>query len=150
MNKKQIIKAFLIGLIITAINTITGIPKSEGANWEFFAYHSVDEVTKYYDKESIVNPSGDIIRVWVKGEYEKEDEKFKDYDLTLIEINCNLREYRFLKQITYLKEPWSSSKDDPKKNYYESITSPSEWEALLPVEDSMLSILFNTICQNKL
>src|SRR3989304_6485030 len=144
-NRSTLIKIFSLVLIITAINLIIVIPKPDGANWESIAEHPKKKETVYYDKESVVKHSKSLIRVWVKTEFKKEDEKFKDHTLSLFELNCKLREWRILKSITYLKEGWHEE-SEPDKNYYESTAYPSKWESLAPVDSSMISILYKNIC----
>lgn len=147
MNNYSPYKIWLIGLTIVAINFSLIHSLLDAATWETIAEQPQTKEIISYDKESIVRPAKDIVRIWAKTQYNKDVEEMKDYTLSLFEINCNLREWHILKSITYLKEGWHE-KDDPDKNYYESTTYPSKWEALIPVESSMISILFHNGCSD--
>jgi len=84
-----------------------------GADWKLLG--TTEESEFFYDTASIVRPSGNIIRVWVKHIYnekgvntwvKKLGEQFEnlDYCLELVEFDCPKRKMRLLSAQYYSKD----------------------------------------------
>lgn len=66
------------------------------AEWRFFHTSGDNSISYYYDAESVVFPSANIVNVWVKLEV-----RSKVYSLALWEISCSERKLRTLIKYGY-------------------------------------------------
>jgi hypothetical protein len=98
---------FIVGLSIFTCAEVWG------ADWRLYA--SYDAKTYFYDAESIIHQSKDIVKVWVKINYNEkgvleivkqlgEDYKNLSYTTHLEEINCKDKMFRFLSINFYSKD----------------------------------------------
>lgn len=62
-----------------------------GGDWRFFHSSSTDNTMLYYDFESMVSPSKNVINVWIKQEV-----RGKIYSFVLWELSCSERKVRLL------------------------------------------------------
>ena len=103
-------KSLFLILLIVGIILIGTI--ADGADWILLKESNIG--TSYYDRASIKQLSGDVVRVSVKYAYSSEGaEKFKEafpkvnrsemvgYTLYIYDINCPKGSFRLTKAITY-------------------------------------------------
>ena len=101
-----------VGVILIGL-AIFGNIEAWGADWKLLG--TTEESEFFYDTASIVRPSGNIIRVWVRHIYnekgvntwvKKLGEQFEnlDYCLELVEFDCPKRKMRLLSAHYYSKD----------------------------------------------
>ena len=140
MNIK-ILLSIVIAFIIMVVISVVIVPRSEGTDWVCLS--SDKEISIYYDKESIIHISRNIIRVWEKWEWSGEGEVdgFKFTAIFFIEeINCHLKETRTLKALYRLKNGWYHETEDLYGVY------PTKWRSMVPGTQGEFEL--NTICQD--
>jgi len=103
-------KSLFIFFLIVGIILIETM--ADGADWIVLGESNIG--TSYYDRASINQLSGDVVRVLVKYAYSSEGaEKFREafpkanrsemvgYTLYIYDINCSKGSFRLIKAITY-------------------------------------------------
>ena len=131
--------SIIIVFVVMIINVVVMVPESEGVDW--VNYYSEDDSIMYYDKDSIIQVSENVIRVWTKWKWSEggEVDGFKFTAISaLVEINCHLRELRYL-NVFYCLDIGI---------YYKGIDSlyhtyPTEWKSMIP--GSLNEILFKNV-----
>ena len=125
----------------------TKTPRSagvSGADWKSLGPDNQDSIL-YYDAESVLLYSIDILRVWSMTEYSDKGvlemvkelgERYKTLGKNniLIEINCAEKKFRFLQEIYYSKT----------SNIIDSRNTPNEWMFFPP--DSFANKLHKKVC----
>jgi Surface-adhesin protein E len=101
-------------MILSAIGLLNlGCPEAWGADWMF--YGGTDQYSCFYDRGSIGHPSENIVEVLEKQNYTRKGVNFmvgelgKKYEhlshsITVWQINCADKKFRFLSLIHYSKE----------------------------------------------
>jgi hypothetical protein len=140
-----------LGVIFVVIGT-TVFPYAEARGEDWMYYGRTDKYMCFYNAKSISHPSINIVEVSEKqnytdkgvnfmvGELGKKYEKL-DHLITLWQINCADKKFRFLSLTYYSKEKtvlysW--------KVLYSS-GSPEEWSLIL--KDSMGERLYKAVCK---
>jgi hypothetical protein len=140
-----------LGIIFVVIGT-TVFPYAEARGEDWMYYGRTDKYMCFYNAKSISHPSINIVEVSEKqnytdkgvnfmvGELGKKYEKL-DHLITLWQINCADKKFRFLSLTYYSKEKtvlysW--------KVLYSS-GSPEEWSLIL--KDSMGERLYKAVCK---
>ena len=131
-----------VGVILIGL-ALFGYAEVWGADWKL--YSSSDNGTFYYDAESIIRPSRDVVRVWEKMFYSekgvidvvrKMGDKFKtlNYSVNLMEFHCAENKMRLLSSIDYSTDGGSLNIAD-----YQD----SEWNVLPPwgVGEELLKVI---------
>jgi len=138
-------------MILGAIGMIIlDCPKVWGADWMF--YGRTDQYSCFFDVESIHRPSENIVEVSEKQNYTNKGVNFmvealgKKYEnlshsITLWQINCTDKKFRFLSLKHYSKEGkeiylW--------KVLYSSLP-PEEWSPF--IKDSLGERLYRAVCK---
>lgn len=133
---KLVVIPFILGVVIFLYTPIWG------RDWKH--YGTNEEGDYFYDAESMISPSRDIIRICVQSVYtdkgisqwvEKGGESFKDLDFSVswLEIHCIEKSFRYLKIIFYTKKGEAFYPFDRE-----------EWHFFIP--DAMLKTLFSEVC----
>lgn len=78
----------VMALLLTIV--AAGRADAEG-DWRFFHSSGTDNTMLYYDFESMVSPSKNVINVWIKQEV-----RGKIYSFALWELGCSERKVRIL------------------------------------------------------
>lgn len=112
----------------------------EAAEWKVLIDNKKADVMIYYDSDSI-DYSKNNVRVWIKWVYKNHE--FKDRENQLFELDCQEKRFRVLEEIIYLKEGWSSEKDD-KNERLRKRTSPSDWQFIEP--DTVGMVMHEQFC----
>jgi len=131
-----------LGVILIGIS-IFGYTEVWGADWKY--YGTNEDGSYFYDTESMVRSSKDLIDVWVQSEYSEKSisnwvreggKGFQDLDFSLIlfELNCVERSARYLQVVFYSKNG---------KVFYP--IDNDEWQLIAP--DSMISDLQKEVCK---
>jgi len=124
--------------------------KCGGADWKF--YGRTDKYSSFYDAKSISHPSENIVEVWEKQDYTNKGvnymveglgEKYKNlsHSITLWQINCADKKFRFLSLTHYSKE---NSPIYSWKLLYSSDSS-TEWTSFTP--GSLGEGLYKAVCK---
>ncbi len=111
------------------------------ADWALLVENRNAAVTILYDSDSLA-VSNNTVRVWLKWQYENHE--FKDHENQLFELDCRESKFRVLEEITYLKEGWSSEKDE-KNDRIRKRTSASNWQFVEP--DTVGMVMKKKFCQ---
>ncbi len=101
-----------LGVIFIGL-AIFGYSEAWGADWKF--YGRTDKYSSFYDAKSISHPSENIVEVSEKQDYTNKSvnfmveglgEKYKNlsHSITLWQINCADKKFRFLSLTHYSKE----------------------------------------------
>jgi hypothetical protein len=128
----------VIGLIIF------GNVEAWGADWKPYSWSETG--IYYYDTESIIRPSKNIVRLKSKDIFTNKGIKEAvdgfgksyanlNYTIDLIEINCEDKMYCFLSSTAYSKEG----------GILDSITLKGEWHFIAP--ESIIDALSNAVCK---
>jgi hypothetical protein len=123
----------IIGLIIVSVG------EAYGMDWKFYWFD--ENFLAYYDAQSITRPSKNIVRMWVKLNYNEKGvmdvvgklgKKYENFShvIVLYEINCIEKMIRAKESIDY----------DNKGRVIHSSRSPLEWNFIIP--GSMGEILY--------
>ena len=144
-------KSLLVKLEVVLIGlTIFGYADVWGADWMF--YGRTDKYLSFYDAKSITHPSENIVEVserqdytdkgvnFMVGELGKKYEKL-DHLITLWQINCADKKFRFLSLTYYSKEKTAIFSW---KILYSS-GSPEEWSPF--ITDSLGVRLYKAVCK---
>lgn len=135
---KKILNVLLVvSLFIFVRSTV------EGAEWKVLIDNKKADVLIYYDSDSI-DYSKNNVRVWIKWVYKNHE--FKDRENQLFELDCQEKRFRVLEEIIYLKEGWSSEKDD-KNERLRKRTSPSDWQFIEP--DTVGMVMHKQFCHQE-
>jgi hypothetical protein len=121
-----------------------------GADWKF--YGRTDKYSSFYNAKSISHPSENIVEVWEKQDYTNKGvnymveglgEKYKNlsHSITLWQINCADKKFRFLSLTHYSKE---NSPIYSWKLLYSSDSS-TEWTSFTP--GSLGEGLYKAVCK---
>jgi hypothetical protein len=113
----------------------------QAADWSVLVENKKADVTIFYDSETMA-ASNNTVRVWLKWVYKNHE--FKDHENQLFELSCQESKFRVLEEITYLKEGWSSEKDE-KNERIRKRTSPSDWQFVEP--DTVGMIMKKKFCK---
>jgi hypothetical protein len=131
-----------LGVILIGIS-IFGYTEVWGADWKYYGTNG--DGSYFYDTESMVRSSKDLIDVWVQSEYSEKSisnwvreggKGFQDLDFSLIlfELNCVERSARYLQVVFYSKNG---------KVFYP--IDNDEWQLIAP--DSLISDLQKEVCK---
>jgi hypothetical protein len=144
-------KSLLVKLGVILIGfAIFGYAEVWGADWKF--YGRTDKYSSFYDAKSISHPSENIVEVWEKQDYTNKGvnfmveglgEKYKNlsHSITLWQINCAEKKFRFLSLTHYSKE---NSPIYSWKLLYSS-DSLTEWSSFTP--GSLGEKLYKAVCK---
>jgi hypothetical protein len=135
LNRQKI----LIALLVVSL-FIFGNSKVEGADWKLLVDNKNADVIVFYDSDSLAS-SENSVRVWIKLVYKTHE--FKDYEKQLFELNCKEKRFRVLEEIIYLKEGWSSEKDE-KNERLQKRSLPSNWQFVEP--DTVGMVMHKKFC----
>ena len=116
------------------------------AEWENFV--TTDEYSGFYDIKNVTHPSEDVVRFWTRTIYtqrgtidmvQRHGQKFEnlDHDVTLWEIDCADRMFRFLSGIYYSKNDEVLSSD----------TQKDRWRFI--TTGSTIGILYKELCRSQ-
>ena len=132
------------GVILGIIGLVLfGYTEGWGVDWKY--YGTNEDGSYFYDKESMNQPSKNLIEVWVQSAYTEKSishwvreggKDFQDLDFTLIslELNCVERSARYLRIVFYSKNG---------KVFYPM--DNDEWHFIAP--DSMIESLHKAVCK---
>ena len=129
----------LIALLVVSL-LIFGNSKVGGAEWKLLVDNKKADVIVFYDSDSLTS-SENSVRVWIKWVYKNHE--FKDYEKQLFELNCKEKRFRVLEEIIYLKEGWSSEKDE-KNERLQKRPLPSNWQFVEP--DTVGMVMHKKFC----
>jgi hypothetical protein len=133
-----------LGVILGIIGLIAfGHTEGWGVDWKY--YGTNEEGSYFYDTESMIRPSKDLIEVWVQSAYSEKGishwvreggKGFQDLDFSLIGLglNCVERSARYLRIVFYSK---NGKVFHPMDN--------DEWHFIAP--DSMTETLYKEVCK---
>lgn len=135
------------GVILAVIGYIVFFSCMEGWGEDWEKHGESDKMFFYYDAESIIRPSKDVVKVWgkliykVKGITEMVEEFGKKYEtlshsLNLIEIHCAEKKIRRLSFVHYSTDG----------NVLNSGQSPKENWSIIP-PDSIGESLYKFLCK---
>lgn len=122
----RIIQKILLAVIFGTLSFMSS--DVQAADWALLVENKKADVTIFYDSDSMA-ASNNTIRVWLKWVYKNHE--FKDHENQLFELNCQESKFRVLEEITYLKEGWSSEKEE-KNERIRKRNSPSDWQFVEP------------------
>ena len=133
-----------LGVILGIIGLIAfGHTEGWGVDWKY--YGTNEEGSYFYDTESMIRPSKDLIEVWVQSAYSEKGishwvreggKGFQDLDFSFIRLglNCVERSARYLRIVFYSK---NGKVFHPMDN--------DEWHFIAP--DSMTETLYKEVCK---
>jgi len=133
-----------LGVILGIVGlAIFGAAEVWGVDWKY--YGTNEEGSYFYDTESMIRPSKDLIEVWVQSAYTEKSishwvreggKGFQDLDFSLIlfELSCVERSARYLRIVFYSKNG---------KVFYP--IDNDEWHFIAP--DSMIESLHKEVCK---
>ena len=134
-----LIIAFIAGLFFTCA-------QAEAADWKFYTETQNLDIEFYYDTETVIKVSKDIVRVQQKQVYKTEQLKEKmgsysggkpvEYSIGLTEINCANKMTNIVKIADYDKNGNEVGAFDAKTEV---------WENIIP--GSTIEVLYNVVCQ---
>jgi hypothetical protein len=144
-----------ICFLLFAITMVFLVSQAWGVEWKSFAEHQRFADKIYYDVDSIVYPTKDIISVWIKQIYTDEGRKHYiserishklstegydelEYELSLYEINCQMRESRNLKII-------QMSINKSMLLNYDVSKDQKKFEPIVPT--SLMDLLHQAVCK---
>jgi hypothetical protein len=141
-NMKKIYK-FIINTVVIGF-AIFGYAFAWGADWKLYIVE--DKWHHYFDAENIMHPSKNIVRVWTKTVYSDKGRIWllrdfgKNWEnvysaISLEEINCNDKKYRFLSQQYYSEDG----------GILFSAGERERWEYVIP--ESLSELLFEKVCR---
>jgi hypothetical protein len=132
------------GIVLLIGLAIFGYAEVWGADWKLLA--SDEKSLAYYDAQSIIRPSKNIVKVWVKVDYTEKGvidyvgdlgKKYENlsHEKSLWEINCVEKIFRQLSWIAY----------DNKGEVIYSSSSPLRWDFIPP--ESIVEALYKIVCK---
>lgn len=134
------------GVILAVIGFIVFFLCIEGwgADWKFYA--ASEQILYYYDAQNITHPSKNIVRVWERWDYTEKGvldmvgtsgKKYENlsHSIILWEINCSEKKDRGLSLTHY----------DHKGSVVHSISSPSDWNFIVP--ETVGEVIYKEVCK---
>lgn len=135
-RKKTLIRYFsLLSLLLGIIFFPLNIDAKEG-KWKYYATGD-DRAKHYYDPESVVNTSGNIVRVWEKTTTSEASTSLTKELKTLREMDCSKRRYRILEMRVEFRD--GSEKE-------QSFSNP-RWMDI--PQNTWLDTLYEILCTRK-
>jgi len=135
------------GVIFAVIGYMICFSYVEGwADWENFV--TTGEYSAFYDIRNVTHPSEDVVRFWTRTIYtergtssmvQRHGQKFEnlDHDITLWEIDCVDRMFRFLSGIYYSKNNEVLSSD----------IKETGWRFI--ASESIIGVLYKQLCRSQ-
>jgi hypothetical protein len=133
----------LEGILVVIGFTIFFYTEGWGSDWKY--YGTNEEGSYFYETESKIHLSKDIVRVYVQSIYTEKGKSlwvreggkgFQNFDFTLVlsEYNCIERSIRHLRIVFYSKN---------QEIFY--LVHNHEWQLFIP--DAMSEVLFKELCE---